>query len=63
MTEEPATGWGTFAAAGQLLENKAYDIRGESTVSRVHQVTLAGLAAETIYELKAHSGSTTEVLE
>lgn len=31
-------------------------------MSRVHQITFAGLAAETIYELKAHSGSTTEVL-
>ena len=59
-TDRPSTGWLEYAKDLTGFQNLsglvAHDGLGEGTASRVHQVTLTGLAPETTYYLRVHSG-------
>jgi hypothetical protein len=54
-TDMPSDGWVAYGATPDLGQ-AAYDERGAGTVAVLHQVTLAGLAPETTYYLRVHSG-------
>ncbi len=59
-TDRPSTGWLEYAKDLTGFQNLsglgAHDDLGEGTASRVHQVTLTGLAPETTYYFRVHSG-------
>jgi hypothetical protein len=57
-TDRPSTGWLAYGADG-ALDGIAHDDRGAAAVGMLHHVTVAGLAPETIYAFRVHSGEST----
>ncbi len=55
-TDQPSTGWVEYAPCQDCQSYRADDDLGEGTVSQVHHVTLTGLAPETTYSFRVHSG-------
>jgi hypothetical protein len=56
-TDQPSDGWVEYGPTTNL-GHSAYDDRGSGTVATLHHVTLSGLAPETIYYFRVHSGNT-----
>jgi hypothetical protein len=54
-TDRSSTGWIEYGA-GDRLNRTASDDRGPETVATLHHVTVIGLAPETAYAFRVHSG-------
>jgi hypothetical protein len=58
-TDRPSTGRVAFGLPGSL-DRSAGDDRGDETVAAIHHVTVAGLAPQTAYAFRVHSGESTD---